>query len=65
MDLYVSWPAVSHNDSFICFWLCESALSDDSVGGASADGSLTLRANEAGGPTGTMRLPNSTPIVTS
>ena len=28
-------------------------------------GLLILRAREAGGPTGTMREPNSTPIVTS
>ena len=28
-------------------------------------GLLILRASEAGGPTGTMREPNSTPIVTS
>ena len=64
IDLYVSCPAVSHNDSFICFWFCESVFDGVSVV-ASAEGSLTLRASEAGGPTGTMRLPNSTPMVTS
>ena len=29
------------------------------------DGSFTFSSNDAGGPTGTIRLPNSTPIVTS
>ena len=32
---------------------------------ADADGLLMLNESEAGGPTGTMREPNSTPIVTS
>lgn len=33
--------------------------------GSDFDALLMLRARDAGGPTGTMRDPNSTPIVTS
>jgi hypothetical protein len=66
MLLYVSWPAVSHNDSFMCFCGC---CFDESLGacacGVDLAGLLMLSSREAGGPTGTMREPNSTPIVTS
>ena len=66
IDLYVSWPAVSHNDSFMCF-CCASfllvSLGDLDFGAEL--GLLMLYSKLAGGPTGTMRLPNSTPIVTS
>lgn len=38
---------------------------DGDVGDADLFGLLMLRSREAGGPTGTMREPNSTPMVTS
>src|SRR5690242_6957248 len=63
MLLYVSWPAVSQSDSFMCFWA--GSFFEGEGGGEAADGLLMLRAWEAGGPTGTMRDPNSTPMVTS
>ncbi len=63
MALYVSWPAVSHKLSFMCFWL-EASFFDDGEAWE-LEGSLMPRVSEAGGPTGMMRDPNSTPIVTS
>lgn len=42
-----------------CVGAKSSSFAEDEVG------LLILRAREAGGPTGTMREPNSTPIVTS
>lgn len=63
MLLYVSCPAVSHNESFMCF--CGGSFFDGEGGGSVFEGLLMLSEYEAGGPTGTMRDPNSTPIVTS
>lgn len=66
MLLYVSCPAVSHSDSFMCFCSCFCFEGDTGAGACEVlAGLLILRAYEAGGPTGTMRDPNSTPIVTS
>jgi hypothetical protein len=75
IDLYVSCPAVSHSDSFICF--CSGSFATlplaplvvGEVGGATVSlaevGLLILYCRLAGGPTGTIREPNSTPMVTS
>jgi hypothetical protein len=65
MLLYVSWPAVSHNESFMCF--CGGCFDDAGACAGAEDfvGLFMLSSWEAGGPTGTMREPNSTPIVTS
>jgi hypothetical protein len=64
--LYVSWPAVSHSESFMCFWSSSFTFEGaDDAGAASLVGLLMLNECEAGGPTGTMRDPNSTPMVTS
>lgn len=96
IDLYVSWPAVSHSDSFIFFWImvwgfcdfrggvgrpitsfsCLTAslllllllLSCVELAGSAEEGEGSegmFKLLEAGGPTGTMREPNSTPMVTS
>lgn len=43
----------------------ESEEVGEGLGGSAEVGLLMPRAREAGGPTGTMRDPNSTPIVTS
>ena len=40
-------------------------VADDEEEGGLEEGLLMEREREAGGPTGTMREPNSTPIVTS
>lgn len=81
MDLYVSCPAVSQRDSFMYFCsgslgACCPALPLVLLLGASfcccasgaglpPAGLLMLYSRLAGGPTGTMRDPNSTPMVTS
>lgn len=47
----------------MCF--CGGSFFDGEGGGSAFEGLLILREYEAGGPTGTMRDPNSTPMVTS
>jgi hypothetical protein len=63
--LYVSWPAVSHNDSFMCFCCCCCCFAGCCACDEGFEGLLMLSSRDAGGPTGTMRDPNSTPMVTS
>jgi hypothetical protein len=81
MDLYCSCPAVSQSCNFKCFcsgslgaccWpvlplLFPLGASCAGVvgGGWLPAGLLILYSRLAGGPTGTMRDPNSTPMVTS
>ena len=62
---------MSHRDNFIFFWI-ESFFFGAPLGGdCECDGVLVAlspsmsRALDAGGPTGTTREPNSTPMVTS
>lgn len=47
----------------MCF--CGGSFFDGEGGGSAFEGLLMLSEYEEGGPTGTMRDPNSTPIVTS
>jgi hypothetical protein len=55
----------------MCFWGCcfdgAAGVFDDEVGweGFDVEGLLMPSSSDAGGPTGTMREPNSTPMVTS
>lgn len=81
MDLYVSCPAVSQSDSFMYFCsgsldcagcplplllLFGASFGEDVTGSDEVPaGLLMLYSKLAGGPTGTMRDPNSTPMVTS
>ena len=79
MDLYVSCPAVSQRESFmwrcgVSFLLFATSFEDFLFGGGGVvveededdvAGLLMLYSRLAGGPTGTIRDPNSTPMVTS
>jgi hypothetical protein len=50
----------------MCFWSSSFTFEGaDDAGAALLVGLLMLNECEAGGPTGTMRDPNSTPMVTS
>jgi hypothetical protein len=71
IDLYVSCPAESHIDNFRCFCfgdfgnLFGSDIDCDEGREDAETGLFILSCSEAGGPTGTIREPNSTPMVTS